>query len=781
MRPPKAVVQQIKSNHLALQSAAARESLVAIADQLNTAFAQFDVQTGYRLEQEWNGQLATARLASDDELQDLTAPALQWLSTQRQDEQNQAEHERAVSALSDAILDNASQQTLEQLWHQVTQFELEVPQSVLSRFQDRIQLFEDQRRRKARLTLSLSVLALLLVAGGVGTGLWYLNRTRIVTAHAGHLDQLIQNGDLQAAGVYLNDGIEEEWALLHPDITGRASTLAGLVSRDESRAALLVDALESIRRDSDDTATWERLETAESELEQAKSLVSTDDEQVEYASVASAVAQRRRTMQSAADAAFQQELSALETRIETASGLDELAPLTAARMELVERPHVSDSLKTALDQLKVVLESKRASWKLDVDRQFAIDQVTRNIDKLAEYKAALQAYADDERFSDRTSSDFKRILEYDAAVWSDIPALNSLITQCANSRTLTPEVAQTALKSLQDFQAAAPRMVIPAEIQEWVTWCERIAARHPEAGRDLRDELEASLKRHARDAPLMVLVGSEDRYYPDKPPTIFNGKVLFKHYFALDFIDLSVVHRVMLNDVANAKVGGRLQWESPQARFYDVCSAKLPQCQRDAWETGFLDLCVDLKRVQDMEPVLKIAVYQELLNAGCGGSLPLTRLFEADRELLKSANEDIDVNWVGQEDHTTSPRLIAARKQAQRVLAQLGDPAAYAARLVELQKSRPVLNSQMGLKWIGWLRRQKDWSVISQGTLRLHRGKSVMLINVPVDSDQQVEVVRIGTVTDAGIDLPQRATADDTGSDVYIEGRAVFVTGTENW
>ncbi len=781
VRPPKSLAQQIKKNHLALQSAAARESLVVIADQLNEAFAQFDVQAGYRLEEQWNSQLATARLASDDELLDLTAPAMQWLATQRQDEQNQAEHERAVAALRTAIVDHVSQEKLERLWHQVAQFELEVPESVLSRYQDRMQLFEDQRRRKSRLTLSLGVLALLLVAGGVGGGLWYLNRTRIVTAHAAHLDQLIQNGDLQAASVYLKDSIEEDWVLQHPDIAGRASSLEGLISKDGSRAALLADALERIRHDSGDTATWERLETAESELEKAKSLVSTDEEQVEYASVASAVAGRRRAMQSAADDEFQQEVSALEIRIEAATGLNEYAPLSSARNELADRPHISGSLKTALDQLKVALDSKRAMWQLDADREFAIKRVTRNINRLAEYKAALKAYADDKRFNDGTSADFKRVLEYDAAVWSHTPALNSLITECANTRTLTPESTQAALKSLQEFQASAPRMVLPSGLQEWATWCERIAARHPEAGPDLRDELEATLKQHARDAPLMVFLKSKDRFYTDKPPTLFNGKVLFKHYISPDFIDESVVHRVMFGVIANAKVDGKYQWQSPQSRFYDACSSKLPGCEGDAWETGFLDLCVKLKRDKDMEPVLAIAIYEALLNAGCEGSLPLTRLFKADRELLKSANEDIDVNWVGQEDHTTSQRLVEARKQAQRVLEKVGDPAAYAARLVELQKSRPVLDSQMSLKWIGWLRRQKDVSVITPDNLRQHRGKSVMMIDVPIDSDQQVKVVNIGTVTDAGIELTHQPAAEDSGSDVYIEGRAVFVASVDKW
>lgn len=198
--PPRPeLVQQLTGQQTRLAAILAREQLEAIEVQLANSYTAFDVAAGKQARQQWVQLLPAAQLAPTDRLAQLAAPALAWLAEQDRRDERERQYAIAVANLEDALEQQRDRATLERLFHTLERTEEKPPELLARRYYEQIRQFETVGRRRFVVMATAVVLALFLVASGVGwVALGVSHHQRVLTT-ARQLQQLIESSQWEQA------------------------------------------------------------------------------------------------------------------------------------------------------------------------------------------------------------------------------------------------------------------------------------------------------------------------------------------------------------------------------------------------------------------------------------------------------------------------------------------------------------------------------------------------------------------------------------------------------
>jgi hypothetical protein len=162
---------------------------------------------------------------------------------------------------------------------------------------------------------------------------------------------------------------------------------------------------------------------------------------------------------------------------------------------------------------------------------------------------------------------------------------------------------------------------------------------------------------------------------------------------------------------------------SPQSAVADLV-LKMPRDFADkTWEQALLRIAAAIQSSSDMDPILKLKLFKQVVEIACRGSVPLSQALENHRHTLNQANLDLSKTpWVDPDAQDITPVRITAGGVLARVpsLKPVREAAAeYRNKLLaSLQESTSEI--------VGWLARDRagGWQCLgcsnTDGTVRTY-------------------------------------------------------------
>jgi hypothetical protein len=239
------------------------------------------------------------------------------------------------------------------------------------------------------------------------------------------------------------------------------------------------------------------------------------------------------------------------------------------------------------------------------------------------------------------------------------------------------------------------------------------------------------------------------------------GKVTFKYVsdFELNEKTLSVTKEELVRRLAPFDVNSP---QSDLARAFLDMLAK--QLDTHGWETVFCDMIDRLLKDREIEPILKILLLKDVMEAGGKGSPALQKSFQRSLEVIEAGKLALGVNWLNPDD-------VEANSERRKALDLL-------ARLPNLSNLKQMVAAELALfdaplapafEWFGWLKRDdvKDdqWSCRTEKTSP--QEADLVVIYRP-DADKPVKLERIGRLQKG---LP---AIDVTEGPALVEGRPIY-------
>ena len=145
----------------------AREQIADLNVQLNQCLAEFDVENGNRIRAEWNQQQTIANLPIDHPLTSDVAEVFAWLDDELVHAEEDMRYQAAFRNLEASLDDRLPFEQIEQRFYTVKRFQQEIPPVLETRYAEHHRLHAVKGQRKFMAVVGASVIAILLVAGGI--------------------------------------------------------------------------------------------------------------------------------------------------------------------------------------------------------------------------------------------------------------------------------------------------------------------------------------------------------------------------------------------------------------------------------------------------------------------------------------------------------------------------------------------------------------------------------------------------------------------------------------
>jgi len=699
--PPQPLIQQVKSLAGRVRRAEARRALEILGNELNEAFAAFDVAAGLEARRRWREHVTAAHLAADDPILVNAEPALHWLDDQDERFAREEEYRRAVNELEQALDGLADRPELERLAAAARRHEKALPATLQTRLQARLDVLSLASKRRMRLALA-GVLTAAAAAGAVG---FYHVRQQSLRGQAARTveeaERLGRDRQFDKAIAYVAQVTAAE-----PGLAASADLIA-------LKARLEAGAEGERKRVAEFTSALEEAEQAEPSaddpeaLTRATSLAASDEEK---ARVTRVVRDRQRAW-----------------RAVLAKRDEEILPRVASTEEQVkevedgiQRATAPEELTTLLDQARSAYdglagdaggcsEALRARVGLFGKRLDEAARVVRRMVSRKEAEAGMAlALAPESQDPVRNSAGYVKAVESFMAIFPDDP-LTPALKSCLEERT-TWDAALAWLDVSRRWRAARGRLGSPSVARELagaVKAYQQDFKDGPdvESARRLGEAVEAAVAREQERASLdeffkkpfmqfwMLKTTDGKRFYSQTPFDLDAGDTVRQKIAYVASHDL----RSKLREWSVLGIEVASNGPSPQRKIAEDVAKLLSSGPADfAWEEGMVKILQRVREDPDIDRLLQANILARVAaSAGKGSVLlkgPLTKVVDDLKKV-----DDLSP-WMAPAD----PRVEAERKKAAAAVAQLPN---FQKVLQEAREAGADLDRAVGLESrpVGWL------------------------------------------------------------------------------
>jgi hypothetical protein len=758
--PPSSLLQGVKATAVKVRRANARAALAPLADQLNDAFAEFDVEIGRLLRARWGEHSEDAQLTRDDPLCQKAEPALSWLAGQDRQERDAEEYHRALLELEAALDEDADRPTLEQLVTAIHRFEMPFPETLHKRLVARFETLDREVRRRKRIIVGACAtgLVMLLVAmlGVARSGA----RQRHIAETVAAADRFVQQGEPDAARDFVRDA-----EAAHPDIAG-ATQIGELKARigGERRR---VDQFQGMLKEARDAPPGA---TEPAGLGDARRLARTEDEKARVSRLADERAKHWRAILADHDRELQPRVTSLDTQVtELESRLHQVEPLArlTATFELARKDHaplIRDT-RDASEQLRekvaefgkrldraeqgIQRQARMEAGEAAMTKAICFDGRTPVRDASA-YAAAVQRFLEQSPDSPRVPQLREGLKE--RAAWEAALAWNELLRTWRNDH--------------RDLDSPKAARVVADDVKKYLDTYKS----SPDAAtaRRLRQCAEAALARSAErqelarvfHAPLMNLAmirtQSNERFYSKSEPMIDLMSVRSQQFEYIYSFDLNNLRSGIRQGLDIKAIG-----PSPQKAIARD-ALKVLDANANSWEADMVAILERIRKDREVDSLLQADLLKRVGEAAGKGSVPLREALEKVLGDLKAV--DSLIPWMDPRD----TKAREARLNAARLIARLSD---FRALLRQDPRNSRFLELALAsdLQPVGWIARDPNGWTCRIGQGRPETSSESELWMVEPDSNGSLTWQRIGVLSGGRASL---SVAEPNRQ--LIEGRPIF-------
>ncbi len=762
-RPPASLVQGVEKASTQLRAMLAREEMKAVGEELNNAFAAFDVAAGRVARRRWNDLVGAAMLPADSPLVEQAAPTLQWLDDQDRRDRADRDYEAAVAELERALDDGLPLDEIERLGNAVLRMERGMPSTLEKRYLTRVESLEIAAARRRRTIAIVAGVAVVLIAGGTFAVVRQQNANREIAEAVAALGKALEGGDLEGA-IRVHDGLKAN----RPELLGAAPMLEVVARLEQAQARERVRA-EQWRAALNEAADAPPAAEAPASLQQARSLTRLDPEKEEVERVA-----RRRELDWRAEVARREK--ALAPRVEAVGAkVHEVEGLAARGAES------EGALQTALEEADAALralgpelegvgEEMRGLGRAYGSRLNAIHEQIALRDRRIRLEGALtqaiaKTGASGERIAAAMDSYIRDLPESVATrgmrkaleerpAWESVLAWDALVAPWSTPYSrVDPATARDRAAACRKFLDEHPRFPDRASVAAFAEFYDAIGLRDKSDG--VRDQLRRLLSDRLIDPLWMIRYGEPGistltRYYLVSDP----GRKVASIRYLVSFDGRERSTTLIATKVSYIGV-------SPQSKIAQKFKEKLDRAETlIGWEEPAAEFARDVLADPDFDPIFKLAVVSKVLEVAAQASLPLRQGAKPLLQAIENADVDVNVAWMDPDDEGA----LRLRPRAERVVAGL-------PRADELFKGIEAarLAVEAGISGrprpVGWLSQGSGW-VVQAGEDLPTSGR--LCVVVP-DGDAASRWVQVGDLARAPGEV---ATSD---AEALVPGRPVFV------
>lgn len=764
----------------------ARTALRQLAQQLNEAYAAFDVELGRKLRCRWTDLLPVARLDAADDLADQTAPALEWLVEQDRRDAIEKEWRAACAALERALEDGATAADLQRLYHAVMRCEHGIPELLQSRYDQRLRSLEITASRKFRLIVAVVSAVLVMIAALIVWSIASRSHQRRIAIEVQTIRKFSSDPDKHELGKTRIRNLERDApdVFRSPEVQREIAEFQRAAAKEKERRTVFADAMEKAREalktareaglENPDSAA---IRTAEEAERTAQEHQRTAQEENEVGELHAGITEWKQRIQAGINARFVAELDKFRERLKVVEhsermGILELKqalqPIKSDLESLVSRSRqVTSDVRGQAKPLGDRIDARLAGLA-ELERQQPIrDRLTAAVGDVERYASSLEFFAEAFPTADATP-EFRKALQESSlwqALWEWIAFLNR--PEFQSLRSISPEEANQLIGQADQLLVRYRAIPLADEYERRADFLQKAAAR---AGSDAMP-IHAELVRVFGD-PLvsrvwMIVDQGGARYYATKEPTA-TARPPFQ--VAFDYVqecDLTTARRQLL--VTELRTREKPYYAlAPQCEIAEKAHHVFAGMPSNTWEKTMYDLyelvLVEKQPEPDrqVDPILRVLLAHKVLKTACQGSYCLEEAFREQLAALSAAPFDEKTPWMKPDD----PVIAQARDDAREMLADLKgqvDEAALRAGELLREMSRPPDSSY---RWVGWLSRDFWGRWVCSSPKPDFTGNLVVIVP---DVSRACELKPIGRA-ELGVVRWQ-----DPIDDRFLQGRPIFL------
>lgn len=783
-KPPQQLLSQVVNAHQAINAKHARVKLRKIADELNEAYGNFEVDRARAARQQWDKLADVGIRDQNDQLLDQVGPALDWLDEQDQQEQAEAAYKTAIQDLERALDKGATRQDLDRLYHAAMKFDRGIPDLLAKRLRERATSLDAAEKRKTRLIIVGVAAAIILVTAGVALAIISQNKKAEHEKHITSLGKLIDAKKLVGAGEYLANLKENHDAVYKSsEIQELKSELESLQDQENKRKAEWDELMTTARRLGIDEFSWETTYDAANGLKRAREISTNDLERSKVDILDDEIIATRTRKQQEIDEAFTLAFAGFQNEFQTLDEFDdsEIVRLLDEANKLRQWPRADSNEKRKVEPYIAQLNEKRETLKRIGKETALVNSVTNAVGNRTRFAAKLQEYIDDSPSNDQRKTDFRQVLAYDTELWDGAERWNQLITDWSKRDLsgLEPQSAKVLLSQANTLLRDYPGFTGEDKLKEVIQYLDSVAQRSPST-----QQLEALYtvlnSREFEDLKMLLTSGGKRYYFIDNPPKLTfpgSGKWRFNYFKDFSYTNLESVV-IETSEIANEQKGNSFDWTSPQSKIATSILEQLRNLQatgnRNATFQSILGRLQDTKRqdpeVQRTEPILRFLLIKVVLSVAGQGDIYLQNALSQSVQLIDSSDVNFSAHWIDP-DNTEGRQASQKALSTIRALPPIEIAFQTAARKYEALKN-PVIGPLH--QWVGWLQRDDNqrWTCARPTDDRLDQSGDLFVIFRTTNSGP-AQVVPVGQIRSgrAVIDSDATSAALKEGRPVYVQQR----------
>ncbi len=717
--PPTSLVQRVAQNHQQLLAEQSREQLVALENELNQAFSEFNVARATQARDEWERHFASSGLTEASDEYQRVIPALEWLEQESADQSRQEEFQQALGLLENALDDGQRpREQIEQLYHVAERFEEPIPSHVQRRYQERIRGFKSAVARRSLLIWSSALAATLAVVTLTTLFVQARMRGNAVRVACTDLSTLLEEDRIDEANRLYNTIAENQpYIMATPRMQKLHSTLRERVNQDQARS----QRFELLLKTADDYVqgepSWEAVASAASELKTAKTLAKGERELGAVKNVEVKVQAEQQRLQRAVDEAFQAEVTAIATQMTDLAALDleTVQGLKVKTNALIKRPRVSALVRqrNRLHEMATRLQDRETAIIATMKNDTALAAVTKAIGDATAFRQALENYNRVVEAGGRVD-DFKNVLSTELAFLQHVEKWNAIVKRWKEVSFDKPEsIIANGLPILKDIDADFDEFPPAQPVLEMKEQLRAYGRRKDATGVTVLKTLEKYFRQDMFTMNYLIDAQGRRFYFfgEPKPDKDNEGKITIN--LLRDIGDLSRIKRDRPFFVSQLRKfeDSRYFDQAPHTKFATAARAHLakPNLTYENYVCGVLSLLFEDKEV---DPVIKVGVLQGVVGIAKPGSTILAEELDTFEKAI-STREDLDrVNWLSNEDDAVADHRVTLTSQLERIrkpprevyVDQIKD------RVAHFQANKPVVRP---VQWIGFMLKEgDDWNCI---------------------------------------------------------------------
>ena len=653
-RPERKLLVQAKKSHNRLRSYDAQCELQDLAEQLNAAFADFDLQAGRLLESRWSALIEI--VSPSDSTVELATPALEWLEEQNQKEVEENEYLSNVARIEKALDHDASREQLDRVFHAATRHGREISQTLNRRLSDRFRFLEEKATRKSRLIV-LAVVASIVFVGALTAFVIRQNmHSNDVFANAQSLDRLITDGNLDEAKKFINKLDQESPSVAQsPEIQKLAADLAAAKKGEGGRRKRFDALLRTAETMGLNSPDWDSFDKAFAQLKVAESVALNSAELSEVELLRREISAQHRKLQSIVDKQFLSDLAETIARLKKLpqDDVDAIDRLMSEFKALKARPNVNDFHKNPIDDFLASLTENRAVIMRRITVGSDLRKITDAIGDPDLFQHRLNEYVRSNPGTSR-SVIFSQVATKEHHLWSGPEAwalfrgkwLNYSLTQTS------PNEARILINEYKDFMNNNYDFPGDTRLYDRLKALEAVSLRMPKSGKAIQNNLTPILRSHLK-RPLMVLenqkrtnmVPRKFRYYTDEDDLEVRGRIVRIRPFIDTLGEREKTVLISFSNVGNQLDGKTFDWRAPQAIVARNALSQISMRALLEWEETFSKLINEIYDSDLMDPIVRVSLMFEFIRLASKGSIFMEVAFKNHLDALGSFSGS-SVDWI---------------------------------------------------------------------------------------------------------------------------------------